>query len=391
MKKRTGLLSILLASLALGCGVGKLSHAVSAPAAELPRAATKEVSIPAEGVVLRGTLQLPGSLSDGGVPAVLLIAGSGPQPRDPEFWGQNGMTFGFAVRAFRDLTETLLSQGFAVLAYDKRTCGPVNGCADNGYPAPSPEIPIDVLISDAQKAVGFLRSQPDVNANQVFVVGHSQGAKVALAVMGQDSSLRAGVLLAANFSPIDTVVQMQLDFIDNQLQTIGTPSDEIGRVLARPRALVDQFQKARTGGSDGASIFLRSWMTLDERSPTVVRNLRRPLLFLGGTYDWNIPPSETEAWAKLVNDVQDSPGHQVHLLSCVTHALNCVSQPDPTKIRAQDIGRNVDASVREHILNFLAPYTDRGTSNNRSHVPAPAAGPTTGVIAHLANSAFFAR
>ena len=43
-------------------------------------------------------------------------------------------------------------------------------------------------------------------------------------------------------------------------------------------------------------------------------------------------------------------------LDCVTHALNCISQPDWQLIQTNDIGREIDPRVPDTAVDFLADH-----------------------------------
>jgi hypothetical protein len=44
----------------------------------------------------------------------------------------------------------------------------------------------------------------------------------------------------------------------------------------------------------------KSWIALGHAAPQAARELDRPLLVLGGDYDYNIAPSEIEAWKEYL-------------------------------------------------------------------------------------------
>ncbi|MEO1338395.1 MAG: hypothetical protein AAFV29_22320 [Myxococcota bacterium] len=105
----------------------------------------REVIIPANGIVLKGTLTLS-TKETSPRPGLLLVHGSGPQSRDVEVPGQLAMTFGAKVRVFADIANALAKAGYAVLRYDKRTCGSFNNCAQNDYPPVASDLTIDLRV-----------------------------------------------------------------------------------------------------------------------------------------------------------------------------------------------------------------------------------------------------
>src|SRR5213596_1729423 len=102
------------------------------------------------------------TVGDGPFAAVLLVHGTGPNDRD-ETIGPN--------KPFRDLAGGLASRGIAVLRYDKRTKAYSAEYAKKGSISIREEV-----IDDALAAIAFLRSQPRIDKERIFVIGHSLGA-----------------------------------------------------------------------------------------------------------------------------------------------------------------------------------------------------------------------
>jgi dienelactone hydrolase len=112
-----------------------------------------EVRFASVGATLAGTLTLPPG--PGPHPAVAFVQGSGPTPR----------------AYLPDLHALLVGNGVAVLAYDKR------GVAQSGGDFPGERATadtVDVLGRDAEAAVRFLASQPEIDGARVGLAGHSQ-------------------------------------------------------------------------------------------------------------------------------------------------------------------------------------------------------------------------
>ena len=367
MSRRFSQLLLVTVALTFGCESPQGAMTADTETAPVPSVGARpsernapsqrEVEFPAEGLTLKGSLELPAtSPSSAPSPAVVLIHGSGPHSRDQAAPGQLNMQFGFEIPVFQQLAARLRNKGFAVLRYDKRTCGPFNGCADNGYATPTAALTMDTLAQDAAAAVSFLAKQPEVDATRVFVVGHSQGARLALEVLATERKARAAVLLAGSYRPLDQLLQYQLDFTTEQLRGAGLATDTVERALEPLQNLRKQAQAARRGEGGENAAFLKSWIEMDERGNELVAGLDRPVLALAGDYDWNVPPEELEAWKASFAGAQNNPGHQSALLPCITHALNCINERDPAKLTPQALGREVDETVHQHIADFLQKF-----------------------------------
>jgi hypothetical protein len=98
-------------------------------------------------------------------------------------------------------------------------------------------------------------------------------------------------------------------------------------------------------------------MDLGDRAPSVAVSVDRPLLVATGQYDWNVPPEETASWRTLLDGKDPNPGHEVEAPPCVTHALNCIDEPDYRNITVDDIGCVVHTAVTETVKSFLDRIT----------------------------------
>src|SRR5258708_114925 len=148
--------------------------------------------------VLPGTLSLP--QGDGPFAAVLLVHGSGPGDRD-ETLPPN--------KPFRHLAWGLASQGIAVLRYEKRT---------NVYAASlgSERDTLTVkeeVIDDALEAVALLRSRPEIDAQQIFVLGHSLGGYLAPPIREASPEIRGLIILAGSARPFEDVILDQMTYV----------------------------------------------------------------------------------------------------------------------------------------------------------------------------------
>jgi dienelactone hydrolase len=273
------------------------------------------------------------------------------------------MGFGCEIALFEELAEGLENAGFVVLRYDKRTCGPFNQCADNGYPFPSVIHVIDDLISDAAAGARWLAQQREVDPKRIYAVGHSEGGQLVPRLLTDVAELRGGVMLATPFQPIDAVLREQVQRLDALMKAEEQDGEETQAELSALHAQVAALEKLRAGNYDGARIgpattlYWKSWMKLGDEAPALAKATKKPILALSGGYDWNVAESETVLWQAAFASVPETrAAHATQVVPCVTHALNCIRQPNPERIRKQDIDCNVDAEVIEEVVKFLKTH-----------------------------------
>jgi len=330
---------------------------VEAPSPEAAR--EEEISFASGALKLRGLLSIPERLPDARRPAIVLVHGSGPQSRDVVLPLNFPQAAGLSVATFRDLAGALSAEGYVVLRYDKRTCGPFNKLCDNDYPFPD-GVQVTDFEADAAAGLDFLATRPEVDPEQLVVIGHSQGASFVPRLLAQRPELKAGILLAGGYRPVDQLLAWQITLQRELATQMGMTGAQVDAAFAALEQTVLDLAALRSDSYTGDALdpneqrFWLEWMQLCDEVPQVARTVTQPMLVISGDYDWNTPPEETEAWAALFESLTDKPGHRAKVLPCVTHGLNCVRQPDWLQVQPDDVETRVSAELVSAILAFLA-------------------------------------
>ncbi len=153
--------------------------------------------------VVTGTVTRP--KEPGKYLAVVLHAGSGPTDRNwnsPAMPGDNG--------SGKLLAEELTRHGAVVLRYDKQGTG--------GTTLPK-EITWDGFIGDFEAGVDFLRKAEIVDANRVFVAGHSEGALHAIRLAREAGDRIAGLILLS--PPGRSLHELLLAQLEEQFRSLA--------------------------------------------------------------------------------------------------------------------------------------------------------------------------
>lgn len=119
-----------------------------------------------EQITLAGTLTLPKDRKPS--KTVVLLSGSGAQDRNSEI---------FEHRPFEIIADYLARQGIATLRYDDRGVGQSQG---NFATSSIPE-----FSTDAEAAITYLRTRPEITNKPIGIIGHSEGVAVAFTVAAQ--------------------------------------------------------------------------------------------------------------------------------------------------------------------------------------------------------------
>ncbi len=164
-----------------------------------------------------GMLTIPAG--PGPFPAVVMVSDLGAQDRDGTMGNYHLMG---------SLADYLTRRGVAVLRYDDRGVGQSGGSTSTATTA--------MLVSDVQAALNFLRARLEININRIGVLGHGEGANVALLAASQPLPPAFVVSLAGYGLPGEQTLLQQL--VDEQRARKVAPL-EIQAAYERLRTMYD--------------------------------------------------------------------------------------------------------------------------------------------------------
>jgi alpha-beta hydrolase superfamily lysophospholipase len=237
----------------------------SAPA-DAPYIAEEVTVMTPAGHTLAGTLTLPkGASRTQPVSAIVTVTGSGPQDRD-----ENIGLPGF--RPFRQIADSLARRGIATLRMDDRGTGASGGTFKGSTTADFAE--------DVRAGLAYLRTRPEIRADRLAVLGHSEGALIAPMVADKEPTVRAIVLLAGIAQPGRTALHFQLK---NQIEHNAklTPVMRDAQIAEIPKRMEAMM---------AADPWMKFFLTYDP-APTM-RRVKTPVLILTGARDQQAVPEE---------------------------------------------------------------------------------------------------
>lgn len=237
----------------------------SAPADAPYTAEEVSVKTPA-GHALAGTLTLPkGASAKKPVSAIVTITGSGPEDRD-----ENIGLPGF--QPFRQIADALGRRGIAVLRMDDRGTGASGGTFKGATSADFAE--------DIRAGLAYLRTRPEIRADRLGVLGHSEGAIIAPMVADKEPTLHAIVLLAGIAQPGRTALQFQIkNQIEHNTQLTAEMRDsQIAEIPKRIDAMM------------AADPWMKFFLTYDPAA--TMRKVKTPVLILTGSRDQQAVPEQ---------------------------------------------------------------------------------------------------
>ena len=194
-------------------------------------------------LTLHGSLRRPDGAA-GDVPAVLLLAGSGPTDRN----GNSALLPGnIGTLAF--LADELARNGYASLRFDKLGTG-ATGVGDY-TDEDIANLGFDALIAEGADGLRFLATQEGIDESRLGIVGHSEGALTALAIATGKSGptppvTRLGLVAPQSERILDGLRRQINQQIDTAVAAGNLPQEEADAL----RGSVDQIiEQLRTDGT----------------------------------------------------------------------------------------------------------------------------------------------
>jgi pimeloyl-ACP methyl ester carboxylesterase len=263
------------------------------------------VIVPVTGFNLGVTLTRP-KTGPARLPAVVLLAGAGANDRDGNLAG---------VPMLGQLAGALADTGILAVRYDRRGFGQSGGRSESAT--------LSDYSDDARAVVRWLAERKDVDPKRIAVVGHSEGAWVALLTASRERRVAAVASLAG---PGATGAEMNLEEQRQTMDRLNMPPAEREKQVA----LQKQIQTAVLTGKGWESVpadlrrqadtpWFQSLLRFDP--VRVVRDLDQPLFLLHGDLDRQIPVAHVERLAEVAKKESDSKSVEVLIVRGVNHLL----------------------------------------------------------------------
>jgi pimeloyl-ACP methyl ester carboxylesterase len=266
-----------------------------------------DVTIPANGFSIAGTLTkppVPGRLRH---PTVVLVSGSGSVDRDSTVAG---------IPILSQLAGALAQQGYLVLRYDKRGIGQSGGRSE----AATQRDYADDLIG----IVKWLAKRDDVDSRRITVAGHSEGGMIAMLAASREKKIGSLVLMATSgTSGADLILEQQ----QRELERLKVPEAERNQKVA----LQKQIQTAVISGSGWENVpedlrkqadtpWFRSMLMFNPAD--VMPRLKQPILIVQGDLDMQVLSHHADKLADLARARKKDAGPvEVVRLPGVNHLL----------------------------------------------------------------------
>ena len=266
-----------------------------------------DVTVPAHGFRLSGTLTLPtqaaGRLRH---PTVILVPGARAVDRDETMGG---------VPIYQQLAGALAERGFLVVRYDRRGFGQSGGRVESATLEDSAE--------DVRSVYRWLKKRSDVDQRRISVLGHSEGGTVALIAASREEDITSLILVSTpGIRGSDAILEQQTQ----QLTLMNASEAERTSKIE----LQKRIQLAVISGVGWESLpadvrrqadtpWFRSLLVFDPAA--VMPKVKQPILIVQGSLDTQVPPHHAERLAELARKRKKSPPVQVSTITGINHLL----------------------------------------------------------------------
>jgi len=301
----------------------------------------QNVTFHSKGLKLEGTLTLPEAPRP--CPAVVMIVGSGLVDRD-----ENHKKL--PIDVMRQLAVRFAQDGIASLRYDKRGVGASDGdfwtagLSDN--------------VDDAAAAVACLRSQPGVDPERVFVLGHSEGATICIQLAGAHEPVAGAILLAGVGRHGEEALLWQGEQVVPGMTgfnkwLIGALHVDIRKSQQKAFAKIAKSTKDsyRVQGIRKINAkWMREFLAYDPAED--LARIEVPVLAITGSKDIQVDPADLDIMAGLV-----SSEFEPHVVPDLTHLLRADSSPIPSiNTYREQLKDPVDPRVIGLVTDWLARH-----------------------------------
>jgi len=242
----------------------------------------EDLFIPGNGFNVAATITKPAGVAK--APVVILVPGAGPEDRDYTWYG---------VSIYGRLAGALADAGFFVIRYDKRGIGQSGGRIEKAG--------ISEYADDVKRIVQWVRRRDDVDRDRIAVIGHDEGAAVALTAADMEGRIKAVALLAAT-----GLTGYQATLADQERELERSTMSEVDK--QERRAMQQRVLDAAISGGGWNAVpedvrrqadtaWFKSWVKFDPAR--ALSRIDEPVLIVHGELDREVPAEQATRLEEL--------------------------------------------------------------------------------------------
>jgi uncharacterized protein len=322
---------------------------------------SKAIEVMVQGKVpLAATLTIPKE-GNGKFPLVVMVHGSGPTDRDSN-------AKGMPMNIFKELSDLVVSEGFASIRYDKRGVGASKG---DYY-----ETGVHDLIDDAQSVLEFAIQHPNIDSENLILLGHSEGSILAPFV-NEKVSVQGIILLAGTAEPLAETMTWQREEIMKDVRSLKGFQGWLIRLLKvdeKVTKMNDDLLRALQASDEPVIKYkgkkINAKWNREHIQFDVSKSLEKvtcPVLAITGTKDVNVKVSDLEKIKALVQGECET-----HIIQDMTHMLRKTDvEYSISKILNNNkklLKHPIDSELKDRIIIWLKNWKNRQGERDKAEM-----------------------
>lgn len=246
----------------------------------------KSITFGEDAFLLSGTFTTP--MVGESFPCVILVHGSGPNDRD-ETIGANA--------PFRDIAWDLAKGGIATIRYDKRTKTYGSQIGDKITPK-------EETIEDARYALSLAQTLPEVNASEIYILGHSLGGYLMPKIAEITPEAKGYIIMGGSTSPLEDLMARQYEYLAG-LDGIKS-NEEVEKTKDFKTAwnkIKQLTPESNYSPSELMGVPKEYWLYLKNYAPAEeMKGVEKPVLILQGEGDYQVDMAEYKGWKDALSE-----------------------------------------------------------------------------------------
>lgn len=308
------------------------NYSVNKDYIEVENISMEQITFGKEPFVISGEINYPEG--EGPFPVAIIVHGSGASDRDGSV---------SASTPYKDLSNGLISEGIAVLTYDKRTYTYGSEIATN-----IDELTVyEETIEDAGYAFEYLQENAKIDKDNISIIGHSFGGYLMPRIIENLPDAKAYIVMAGNVSGIEDLIITQYNYLfnldneiteeeKNQLVAVETEVNKINNL--------EEYKGEPILGAGYAY-----WKDLENYDPiSKMTETIKPVLFLQGERDYQVTMEEFNKWKNALSGIDNFEFITYKSLNHLFIAGEGTPSPEE-----YTIGESVSAEVISDIAKFI--------------------------------------
>ena len=293
---------------------------------------------------LKGELIIPKSNQP--VPAVVFVHGSGASNMDEKVG---------KLTPFKDIAEGLARHGIASIRYDKRSYA-------HGFKLLMKEKNVTVkieTIDDAIMATNLLKNDLRIDANNVYIIGHSMGAMLAARIDSEGGNYKGLVMMAGSPRTLNEIMIDQNNDVLSQTKgfthwIVQKQVEKIKKMFEGFENLSDEEAKKKKMGNGVTLYYFKEMNAFDTKN--YLKKISKPMLIMQGEKDFQATVDKDFTSYKQLLEGKDNVVFKLY--ENLNHAFVPSIYGSIMKAKQE---YNIEQHIGENVISDIANWIKRNS------------------------------